>query len=173
MKSTVRTTLQPTQKATQKAAQKSTMKHPIAVLLSSLVASSASLAVEPKEDVDVTAGAVTALACAQQAFATGDLSLLGSACPLSEVKSGLVIVDVAEQQIYVPLATRPKKGKAGAAAPEGTQIAAHQLESAFGGGSIDFTGVVVSVDKAGVATVAVSEFTVNKKKKPGSFKGCL
>jgi hypothetical protein len=130
-------------------------------------------AVEPKEEVDVTAGAVTALACAQQAFATGDLSLLGSACPLSEVKSGLVIVDVAEQQIYIPTPAKPKKGSRVKTDGDKKTIAAHQLESAFGGGSIDFTGVVVVVDKAGVATVDVTEFTVNKKKKPGSFKGCL
>ncbi|MBM4279893.1 MAG: hypothetical protein FJ137_03805 [Deltaproteobacteria bacterium] len=41
-------------------------------------------AVEPLDDIAVTAGAVTALSGAQQAFATGDLSLLGSARPLSE-----------------------------------------------------------------------------------------
>ena len=135
-------------------------------------------AVEPNDDVDVTAGAVTALSCARQALATGDLTLLGSACPLSEVASGLVIVDVAERQIYVPLDPRPKKGKpAGKDAAGDTsaakQIAKHQLESAFGGGSIDVAGTVVSVDKEGIATVRVSDFTVNKKKKPGSFKGCL
>jgi hypothetical protein len=144
----------------------------VAALLSAVLSSAPARAVEPKEEVDVTAGAVTALSCAQQALATGDLSLLGSACPLSEVRSGLVIVDVAEQQIYVPQAARPKKaGKA--QTTEGRTIAQHQLESAFGGGSIDFTGVVVVVDKAGVATVAVADFTVNKKKKAGSFKGCL
>ena len=135
-------------------------------------------AVEPKDEVDVTAGAVTALTCAQQALSTGDLSLLGSACPLSEVKSGLVIVDVAEQQIYLPQRVKPTKGRAaGKAAGKddepAKQIAAHQLESAFGGGSIDLTGVVVAVDKAGVAVVRVTDFTVNKKKKAGSFKGCL
>jgi hypothetical protein len=134
-------------------------------------------AVDPGDDVDVTAGAVTALSCAQQAFATGDLSLLGSACPLSEVKSGLVIVDVAEQQIYMPLDVKAGKKKPGKAAAkdegEAKQIAKHQLESAFGGGSIDVTGVVVAVDKRGVASVRVGDFTVNKKKKPGSFKGCL
>ena len=131
-------------------------------------------AVEPNDDVDVTAGAVTALSCARQALVTGDLSLLGSACPLSEVASGLVIVDVAERQIYVPLDVKPKKGKApGKDDAAAKQIARHQLESAFGGGSIDVTGTVVSVDKEGIATVRVGDFTVNKKKKPGSFKGCL
>jgi hypothetical protein len=139
-------------------------------------------AVEPNEEVDVTAGAVTALTCAQQAFATGDLSLLGSACPLSEVKSGLVIVDVAEQQIYRPQDVKAKKARGaggtmrrddGKDDDATKQIAHYQLESAFGGGSIDITGVVVSVDKAGVAVVRVTDFTVNKKKKAGSFKGCL
>jgi hypothetical protein len=147
-----------------------------AAVLVVVVGVAPALAVEPEEEVDVTAGAVTALSCAQQAFATGDLSLLGSACPLSEVKSGLVIVDVAERQIYVPAEPKRRAGKAGKAArsaPEAKQIAQHQLESAFGGGSIDLAGVVVSVDKGGVATVAVSDFTVNKKKKAGSFKGCL
>lgn len=116
-------------------------------------------AVEPREDVEVTAGAVTALSCAIEAFKTGDLSILGSGCPMAEVKSGLVIVDVAERQIYVPTAKK---------------IARYQLESAFGGGSIDFDGVVKSVSKkTGVATVDVGEFTVNKKKKAGGFKGCL
>jgi hypothetical protein len=115
-------------------------------------------AVEPREDVEVTAGAVTALSCAIEAFKTGDLSILGSGCPMAEVKSGLVIVDVAERQIYVPTAKK---------------LARYQLESAFGGGSIDFDGVVKSVSKTGVATVEVGEFTVNKKKKAGGFKGCL
>jgi hypothetical protein len=129
-------------------------------LLSVVVALAAvpAFAVEPKEEVEVSAGPVTALSCALQAMKTGDLSLLGSACPMAEVKSGLVIVDVAERQIYVPTSKN---------------LAKYQLESAFGGGSIDFEGVVKKVDKAGVATVEIGEFTVNKKKKAGSFKGCL
>jgi hypothetical protein len=152
------------------------MKH-LLFPLSLLVAAALAFpirAADPGDDVDVTAGAVTALSCAQQAFSTGDLSLLGSACPLSEVKSGLVIVDVAERQIYLPLDVKAKKGKGGKADGDDVkQIAKHQLESAFGGGSIDVVGVVVSVDKGGVATVRVTDFTVNKKKKAGSFKGCL
>lgn len=116
------------------------------------------VAVEPKEEVEVSAGPVTALSCAIEAFKTGNLDLLASACPMGEAKSGLVIVDVSEQQIYLPT---------------GKKLARHQLESAFGGGSIDFEGVVKKVDKLGVATVEVGEFTVNKKKKAGSFKGCL
>lgn len=114
-------------------------------------------AVEPKEEVEVTAGAVTALTCALQAQKTGDLSLLTS-CPLSEAASGLVVFDVAEQQIY---ATTKKR------------VAQHELETAFGGGSIDFSGVVQKVDKAGVAFVDVAEYSITKKKKAGSFKGCL
>lgn len=122
------------------------------------VCAAPAVAVEPKEEVEVSAGPVTALSCAIEAFKTGNLDLLASACPLSEVKSGLVIVDVSERQIYVPV---------------GKKLAQHQLESAFGGGSIDFEGVVKKVDKLGVATVQIAEVTVNKKKKPGSFKGCL
>jgi hypothetical protein len=126
--------------------------------LFSLVASApAARALEPKEEVEVTAGAVTSLSCALAAQKTGDLSLL-TACPLAETKTGLVIFDVAEKQIYM---TSKKK------------LAQHELESAYGGGSIDFVAVVRKVDKAGVALVDVSEYSVTKKKKPGSFKGCL
>lgn len=128
------------------------------VAVAAVLAAAPALAVEPKEEVEVSSGAVTALSCALQAFKTGDLAQLGSACAMAEVKTGLVIVDVAERQIYVP--TKKK-------------LATYQLESAFGGGSIDFEGVVKKVDKAGVATVDVGEFTVNKKKKAGGFKGCL
>jgi hypothetical protein len=93
-----------------------------------------------------------------------------------------VIVDVAEQQIYRPQDVKAKKARGaggtmrrddGKDDDATKQIAHYQLESAFGGGSIDITGVVVSVDKAGVAVVRVTDFTVNKKKKAGSFKGCL
>ena len=50
----------------------------------------------------------------------------------------------------------------------------YQLESAFGGGSIDFTGTTVEDDpKDGVSTVDVAEFSITKKPKPGAFKGCL
>lgn len=134
-----------------------TFSVPSAVLVCVALSAPAS-AVEPKEEVEVTAGAVTALSCAQEALKTGDLSILGSGCPMAEVKSGLVIVDVAERQIYRVTAKK---------------IAMHQLESAFGGGSVDFEGIVKAVDKAGIATVDIGDFTVNKKKKPGSFKGCL
>jgi hypothetical protein len=122
-----------------------------------LLASSAALAVEPTEEVEVTAGAVTSLSCALAAQKTGDLSLL-NACPLSETKTGIVIFDVAEKQIYM---TSKKK------------VARHELESAYGGGSIDFVALVKSVNKAGIATVDVSEYSITKKKKAGSFKGCL
>jgi hypothetical protein len=50
----------------------------------------------------------------------------------------------------------------------------YQLESAFGGGSIDFTGKAVKVDpKSDIATVEVTEFSITKKPKAGAFKGCL
>ena len=64
------------------------------ILLSVVVALAASpaFAVEPREEVEVSAGPVTALSCALQAMKTGDLSLLGSACPMAEVKSGLLKV---------------------------------------------------------------------------------
>lgn len=128
-----------------------------ALLLITFLAALPVHAVAPKEEVDVTAGAVTALSCAFEVQKTGDLSIL-TACPLSEVKSGLVIFDVAEQQIYL---TSNKK------------VAQFELESAFGGGSIDFVGVVKAVGKDGVARVEVQEYSVTKKKKAGSFKGCL
>jgi hypothetical protein len=127
--------------------------------LATLSLSLSALAVDVKEEVEVTAGAVTALSCALEAQKTKDLTLLGSVCPMSEVKSGLVIVDVAEMEIYQPSAKK---------------VARHELESAFGGGSVDFEGVVVSVDKkTGLAVVDVGEYTVAKKKKAGGFKGCL
>jgi hypothetical protein len=48
------------------------------------------------------------------------------------------------------------------------------LESAYGGGSIDFTGKTVKLDpKTAIATVDVAEFSITKKPKPGAFKGCL
>jgi hypothetical protein len=117
------------------------------------------VAIDVKDEIEVTAGAVTALSCAIEAQKTKDLTLLGSACPMSEVKSGLVIVDVAELEIYQPSTKK---------------IAKHELESAFGGGSVDFEGVVVKVDKkTGLAVVDVNEYSVAKKKKAGGFKGCL
>ncbi|HSB21440.1 MAG TPA: hypothetical protein VLD85_15630 [Anaeromyxobacteraceae bacterium] len=112
----------------------------------------------PGEEVEVTAGVVTGLSCALQARAKGELRLLSS-CPPAESRKGLVIFDVAERRIY---RLSPKK------------VARYQLESAYGGGSIDFTGRSVKVDaKTDIATVDVAEFSITRKPKPGAFKGCL
>ena len=70
---------------------------------------------------------MTGLSCALTAREKGELSRL-NACPPAEAQKGLVVFDVAERRIY---RLAPKK------------VARWQLESAFGGGSIDFTGVAV------------------------------
>ncbi len=112
----------------------------------------------PVEEVEVTAGVVTGLSCALQAREKGDLRLL-SACPPAEATKELVVFDVAERRIYRLSAKK---------------VARHQLESAYGGGSIDFTGKSVKVDpKSDIATVEVASFSISKKPKPGAFKGCL
>ena len=69
-----------------------------------------------------------------------------------------VVYDVAEKRIY---------------RITGKKVQTYQLESAYGGGSIDFAGKVTSVDAKEIATVEVAEFSITKKPKPGSFKGCL
>jgi hypothetical protein len=128
-----------------------------AALVAALSLSGAARAAEP-EEVEVTSGVVTGLSCALKARDDGDLKIL-TACPPAEAQKGLVIYDVAEQRIYQ---LSPRK------------VRRSQLESAWGGGSIDFSGVAVKVDpKTEVATVDVAEFSITKKKKPGSFKGCL
>lgn len=110
------------------------------------------------EEVEVTAGVVTGLACALEARESGNLRLLSS-CPPAEAAKGLVVYDVAEERIY---RISPKK------------VFRWQLEQAFGGGSIDFTGEAVKVDpKNEVATVVVAEFSITPRPKPGAFKGCL
>lgn len=110
------------------------------------------------EEVEVTSGVVTGERCALQAREKGELRLLTS-CPPAEAQKGLVVFDVAEKRIY-----RIAEKK----------VARYQLESAFGGGSIDFTGKTVKVDpKSAIATVEVSDFSITKKPKPGAFKGCL
>ncbi len=114
--------------------------------------------VRAADEVEVTAGVVTGLSCALEAREKGNLRLL-SACPPAEARSGLVVFDVAEKRIY---ALSRKK------------VRQSQLESAYGGGSIDFTGTEVRTDpRTGVVTVDVSEFSVTRKPKPGAFKGCL
>lgn len=116
------------------------------------------LAAAPGEEVELSSATVTALSCAQKAVETGKLDILTS-CPLEETQKGLVVVDVAEMQIY-RLAAKT--------------VRLSDLERAFGGGSIDFTGVVKAVDKKdGIPVVEVSEFRITPKPKPGAFKGCL
>ncbi len=111
---------------------------------------------KPKDEVEVTAGAVTALSCAEEAKRTGNLELL-TACPPSEAQGELVVFDVAEQQIY----RLSKKA-----------VFRFELEKAFGGGSIDLEGVVTRVD-AVAATIDVAAYSITPKPKAGGFKGCL
>ncbi|MEW5740401.1 MAG: hypothetical protein AB1938_15840 [Myxococcota bacterium] len=116
------------------------------------------LAADPGEEVELSSATVTAVSCAQKAVETGKLDILTS-CPMEETQKGLVVVDVAEMQIY-RLAAKT--------------VRLSDLERAFGGGSIDFTGVVKTVDKKdGIPVVEVSEFRITPKPKPGAFKGCL
>jgi len=132
------------------------MKSALAVLVLALAGSARAAA--PAEEVEVTAGVVTGLRCALDARAKGELRKLSS-CPPAEGKKELVVFDVAERRIY---RISPKT------------VARHQLESAFGGGSIDFAGKTVKLDAAtGIATVDVAEFSITKKPKAGAFKGCL
>ncbi len=110
------------------------------------------------EEVEVTSGVVTGLSCALAAREKGELGRLTS-CPPAEAQKDLVVFDVSERKIYRIAAKK---------------VARWQLESAFGGGSIDFTGRAVKSDpKQDVATVEVSEFSITKKPKAGAFKGCL
>jgi hypothetical protein len=132
------------------------MKSTLAALVLALAGSARAAA--PAEEVEVTAGVVTGLKCALEARAKGELRKLSS-CPPAEGQKELVVFDVAERRIY---RISPKK------------VARHQLESAFGGGSIDFAGKAVKVDAAtGIATVEVSEYSITRKPKAGAFKGCL
>ena len=129
----------------------------IAALLAVLAATPA-LATPPGEEVEVTSGVVTGLSCALEARDKGGLRSLTS-CPPAEAARELVVFDVAEKRIYRIV---DKK------------VFRYQLESAFGGGSIDFTGRTVKLDeKADIATVEVAEFSITKKPKAGAFKGCL
>lgn len=131
------------------------MKKTIPVLLLLLAAG---ISPARAEEVEVTAGVVTGVECALAARAKGNLGLLSS-CPPVEATKGLVVFDVAEKRIY-RLSSK--------------KLARWQLERAFGGGSIDFTGTEVKVDpKTEITTVAVNEFSITPKPKPGAFKGCL
>lgn len=110
------------------------------------------------EEVEVTAGVVTGLRCALDAREHGNLRLLSS-CPPAESRKGMVVFDVAEKKVYAISAKKVRRS---------------QLESAYGGGSIDFTGTAVKTDaRTGVVTVDVTEFSLTRKPKPGAFKGCL
>ncbi len=110
------------------------------------------------EDVEVTSGVVTGTSCALAARDKGELRVLTS-CPPAEASKGMVVFDVAERKIY-----RLSEKK----------VLRFMLESAYGGGSIDFTGKTIKVDpKTAIATVDVSDFSITKKPKPGAFKGCL
>jgi len=122
-----------------------------------LAAAGPAVAAGPGEDVDVTAGVVTGLECALAAREKGDLRKLTS-CPPLEAQKDLVVYDVAERRIYRIAAKK---------------VFRYQLESAFGGGSIDFSGKAVKVDANEVATVEVAEYSIAKKPKAGAFKGCL
>jgi len=116
------------------------------------------LAVDPGDEVELSSAPVTALACAQEAAKAGNLDRV-TACPLEETQKGLVVFDVAEKQIY----RLSKK-----------TVRQSDLDRAFGGGSIDVTGTVKSVDKRdGVPVVEVTEYRITPKPKAGSFKGCL
>jgi len=113
---------------------------------------------EPGEEVEVTSGVVTGLSCALRAREGGELRHL-TACPPAEAARELVIFDVAERRIY---------------RISWKKVYRWQLESAFGGGSIDFTGRSVSVDsEKDIATVDVADYSVARKPKAGAFKGCL
>ena len=135
-----------------------TIRIAAAVIAALSCAGAAPVRADVGEEVEVTSGVVTGESCAVRAREKGELRLLTS-CPPSEARKGLVVFDVAEKRIY-RLAEK--------------KVFRYQLESAFGGGSIDFTGKTVKVDpKSEIATVEVSEFSITKKPKPGAFKGCL
>lgn len=115
--------------------------------------------VEVGEEIDVTSGAVTGLNCALEARESGDLTKVAT-CPLHEALKGIVVYDIANDMIV-----QFTKGA----------IPAYKLESAYGGGSIDFEEAVVKkvVKKTDIVVVAVDEYSVTKKPKAGGFKGCL
>jgi hypothetical protein len=129
-----------------------------ALVLMILSFTATAFAAEPGEEVELSSAPVTALSCAQKAVETGKLDLI-TACPLEETLKGLVVFDVAEMTFY----RLDKKG-----------MRTSELERAYGGGSVDITGKVKSLDKKDkVALVEVTEYRVTPKPKPGAFKGCL
>lgn len=110
------------------------------------------------EELDITSAPVTGLRCALKVQETGDLSLL-TTCPLSEAQYGIVAYSVMEE-VIIHLDEK--------------SVARYELESAYGGGSIDAFGEVTAVDpETGILTLTVEEHLVTKKPKAGGFKGCL
>ena len=101
------------------------------------------LAAEPGEEVELSSAPVTGLSCAKKAIETGKLELLNS-CPLEEAPKGLVVFDVAGMQYYQ---LDPKT------------IRTSALERAYGGGSVDVTGKVKSVDKKSLVGVPQVKIT--------------
>lgn len=124
--------------------------------LAAVLATSPARAAASGAEVEISSGAVTALSCAKEAKATGKLEAI-STCPLAESATGIVIYDVAVREIYL---VAPRK------------IHLYELEKAFGGGSVDVTGVVVDLQD-GIPVLEVKDYTANARPKPGAFKGCL
>lgn len=134
------------------------MREALAIVAVLAAVPAAAGADEAGEEVEITAGVVTALSCALAAQAKNDLALL-NACAPAEARKELVVFDVAEKKIY-RLSTK--------------RVFRYQLERAFGGGSIDFTGRVVrSDDGSGVGVVDVKDYSIQKKAKPGASKACM
>jgi hypothetical protein len=125
-------------------------------LVGVLAAPLAAFAADVGDDVDITSGIVTTLPSAMAAQKSGKLTDL-AAYRMADTAQGLVVFDVAEKTIY---RLAPKK------------VHRYELESAFGGGSIDFSGTVVAVN-SGIPEVEVKDYSVNRRPKPGAFKGCL
>ncbi len=128
-----------------------------AIFVAAAIAAARPDSAEVGDEIETSAGVVTAMSCARAAVRTGKLEPLAS-CGMSEVPSGLAVFDVAAGQIY-------------RIAP--VKVGTYELEAAFGGGSIDFAGIVVATATDGVPVVEVQEYTVSRRPKAGSFKGCL
>lgn len=126
------------------------------LLVLSLVVVSTQANAKVGDEIEVSSAPVTAISCAKIAEETGKVDGLNS-CSMAEAIHGYAVVDVAEKVAYQ---FAPKN------------IHTYEIEKAFGGGSIDFEGVIVG-EKDGVQIVEVKEYTVNPKPKAGGFKGCL
>lgn len=108
------------------------------------------------EEVEINSGAITALPCGLAAKATGRLTELSS-CAMSDTVAGYAVFDVTAKEVY---RISPKK------------VYLYELERAFGGGSIDLSGVVIE-QSDGLAVIEVKDYSINARPKPGAFKGCL